>query len=91
MTTRPNMIGEADAVLVTVAAPTKPRPVVGTSSPSMAPHPVRGRHPGWRPTTESLLDRVPVGNLRVPRAEFGALRVEAERLNAEQAGQAEPD
>ena len=50
MTTRPNMIGEADAVLVTVAAPTKPRPAVGTSSPSMAPHPVRGRHPGWRPT-----------------------------------------
>ena len=30
--------------------------------------------------TESLLDRVPVGNLRVPRAEFGARWVEAERL-----------
>ena len=41
--------------------------------------------------TESLLDCVPVGNLRVPRAEFGALWVEAERLNAEQAGRLDPD
>lgn len=41
--------------------------------------------------TESLLDRVPVGNLRVPRAEFGALWVEAERLNAEQTGRPDPD
>ena len=41
--------------------------------------------------TESLLDRVPVGNLRVPRAEFGALWVEAERLNDEQAGRPDPD
>ena len=31
--------------------------------------------------TESLLARVPVGNLRVPRAEFGALWAEAERLS----------
>jgi hypothetical protein len=37
--------------------------------------------------TPSLLDRVPVENLRVPRAEFGALWVEAERLNREQVGQ----
>lgn len=36
--------------------------------------------------TESLLARVPVGNLRVPRAEFGALWVEAERRNGEQTG-----
>jgi hypothetical protein len=36
--------------------------------------------------TESLLDRVPVGNLHVPRAEFGALWVEAERLNREETG-----
>ena len=41
--------------------------------------------------TESLLDRVPVGNLRVPRAEFGALWVEAERLNGEQTGRPDPD
>jgi hypothetical protein len=41
--------------------------------------------------TESLLDCVPVGNLRVPRAEFGALWVEAERLNREQTGHPEPD
>src|SRR4051812_12823180 len=41
--------------------------------------------------TESQLDRVPVGNLRVPRAEFGALWVEAERLNAEQTGRLNPD
>ena len=41
--------------------------------------------------TESLLDRVPVGNLRVPRAEFGALWVAAERLNAEQTGRPDPD
>ena len=40
--------------------------------------------------TESLLARVPVGNLRVPRAEFGALWVEAERLNAEQTGRPIP-
>ena len=26
------------------------QPATGTSSPSMAPHPVRGRHPGWRLT-----------------------------------------
>src|SRR6476469_4312732 len=31
--------------------------------------------------TESLLRQVPVGNLRVPRTEFGALWIEAERLN----------
>jgi hypothetical protein len=36
--------------------------------------------------TESLLDRVPVGNLRVPRSEFAALWVEAEQLNREQIG-----
>jgi hypothetical protein len=36
--------------------------------------------------TESLLARVPVGNLRVPGAEFGALWIEAERLNDEQTG-----
>ena len=41
--------------------------------------------------TESLLDRVPVGNLRVPRAEFGALWAEAERLNDEQTGRPDPD
>jgi hypothetical protein len=41
--------------------------------------------------TELLLDRVPVGNLRVPRAEFGALWAEAERLNDEQAGRPDPD
>jgi hypothetical protein len=32
------MIGVADAVLVMVAAPTKPQLAAGTSSPSMAPH-----------------------------------------------------
>src|SRR3954454_20122262 len=26
------------------------QPATATSSPSMAPHPVRGRHPGWRLT-----------------------------------------
>jgi len=26
------------------------QPATGTSSPSMAPHPFRGRHPGWRLT-----------------------------------------
>ena len=36
--------------------------------------------------TESLLDRVPVGNLRVPRAEFSSLWIEAERLNGEAMG-----
>jgi hypothetical protein len=41
--------------------------------------------------TESLLDRVPVGNLRVARAEFGALWVEAERLNGEQTGRPDAD
>src|SRR5512133_2853049 len=41
--------------------------------------------------TESLVAGVPVGNLRVPRAEFGALWVEAERLNAEQIGDADLD
>lgn len=41
--------------------------------------------------TESLLARVPQGNLRVPRAEFGALWAEAERLNREQTGRPDPD
>jgi hypothetical protein len=41
--------------------------------------------------TESLLARVPVGNLRVPRTEFAALWVEAERLNDGQAGVSDPD
>ncbi len=41
--------------------------------------------------TESLLDRIAVGNLRVPREAFGALWVEAERLNSEQSGRREPD
>jgi hypothetical protein len=40
--------------------------------------------------TESLLDRVPVGNLRVPRADFAALWIEAERLNGEQTGRPDP-
>jgi hypothetical protein len=35
--THANTIGEADVVLVTVAAKTKPPPAAGTSSPSMAP------------------------------------------------------
>ena len=42
--------GEAHAVVVTVASPTKPPPGAGTSSSSTAPHRVRGLHPGWRPT-----------------------------------------
>ncbi len=37
--------------------------------------------------TESLLAGVPVGNLRVPRAEFSALWAEAERLDREQTGE----
>jgi hypothetical protein len=41
--------------------------------------------------TESQLDRIPVGNLRVPRAEFGALWVEAERLNREQSAGSSSD
>jgi hypothetical protein len=41
--------------------------------------------------TEMLLSEVPVGNLRVPRDEFGALWNEAERLSAAQAGRAAPD
>ena len=41
--------------------------------------------------TASLLDRVPVGNLRVPRTEFGALWVAAERINAEQTERPDPD
>jgi hypothetical protein len=41
--------------------------------------------------TEAMLARVPAGNLRVPRAEFAALWVEAERLNIEQAGRPETD
>ncbi len=41
--------------------------------------------------TESLLAGVPVGNLRVPRAEFGALWIEAERLNDVQAGRVDLD
>jgi hypothetical protein len=41
--------------------------------------------------TESLLACVPVGNLRVPRVEFGALWTEAERLNREQTGRPDPD
>jgi hypothetical protein len=36
--------------------------------------------------TEAMLARVPVGNLRVSRAEFAALWIEAERLNIEQTG-----
>jgi hypothetical protein len=41
--------------------------------------------------TESLLARVPLGNLRVRRAEFAAVWVEAERLNGEQSGRLDPD
>ncbi len=41
--------------------------------------------------TESLLARVSVGNVRVPAAEFAAVWREAERLNDEQAGRADPD
>jgi hypothetical protein len=41
--------------------------------------------------TESLLAGVPVGNVRVPAAEFVAVWREAERLNDEQAGRADPD
>ena len=52
MTTRPRGIGEADAVLVTVASPMTRRPAASTSSSSAAPAPARGRHPGWRPTVE---------------------------------------
>ncbi len=41
--------------------------------------------------TESLLAGVPLGNLRVPRAEFAALWAEAERLNREQTGRPDSD
>jgi hypothetical protein len=41
--------------------------------------------------TESLLRQVPVGNLRVPRAEFAALWIEAERLNRVETGRSDPD
>jgi hypothetical protein len=41
--------------------------------------------------TESLQARVPVENLRVPRAEFAAVWVQAERLNAGQGGRSDPD
>ncbi len=41
--------------------------------------------------TDADLARIPVGNLRVPRAEFGALWVEAEQLNSEQTGSPAPD
>src|SRR6185295_15391512 len=41
--------------------------------------------------TESLLAGVPVGNLRVPLAEFGAVWADSERLNSAQAGRADPD
>jgi hypothetical protein len=34
--------------------------------------------------TEIEIARIPVGNLRVPRAEFGAVWAAAERLDAEQ-------
>ena len=35
------------------------QPATGTSSPSMAPHPVRGRHPGWRLTQQARRDPAP--------------------------------
>jgi hypothetical protein len=41
--------------------------------------------------TELLLTGVPMGNLRVPLAEFGAVWADAERLNSSQAGRADPD
>lgn len=41
--------------------------------------------------TELLLAGVPVGNLRVPLAEFGAVWAEAERLNRAQAGRSDLD
>jgi hypothetical protein len=41
--------------------------------------------------TELLLAGVPVGNLRVPLVEFGAVWADAERLSSAQAGRAEPD
>ena len=41
---------------------------------------------GGAEVTESLLAAVPLGSLRVPVAEFGAVWAEAERLNQVQAG-----
>jgi hypothetical protein len=41
--------------------------------------------------TVLLLAGVPVGNLRVPLVEFGAVWTEAERLTSAQAGRADPD
>src|SRR6476620_1834085 len=41
--------------------------------------------------TELLLAGVPVGNLRVPRADFAAVWADAERLSSAQAGEVDPD
>jgi hypothetical protein len=41
--------------------------------------------------TEADIARIPVGNLRVPRAEFGAVWVAAEQRNAEQGEQGVTD
>ena len=35
------------------------QPATGASSPSMAPHPFRGRHPGWRLTQQARRDPAP--------------------------------
>lgn len=65
VTTHRSGIGEADALVVTVASPTNRPAAAGTSSPSTTPHPLCGRHSGWRPT-HGLLNRVVLGREKHP-------------------------